>query len=865
MVQHGSNEGKEKNERVSQVRPSTAGGLMFKPVPKKDKSYYIDLHRRRTCGNNIKVSEQFTLRKREFAYQLANEVPQNSKRPFSKEDIQRAKYTFKKTQVRPSSAPQRLKHEISALLSARETSRVIPTANRSQDMFDVVKAAKEAKTFREDEEYYHTIEKSIHEPEKDETQKEAAPVFNKRLFASQGAVIITREARRLMSKNDLANQQCALDSVLTKTEVQCLRCVVDGLKLIHKGQDFVKDVLSKVVSYEIYKAFEYVQLKPWEDHLACYYIINGAVEVTYDLSAAQSRHVYQANIIYSHGTGEYLGLVSPEGPSEDLAPPATIYTKELTQFIRVDRQRFHKLMQQAVRLVDERKRVYIASHSFLAKVSDEVKEKIMHKLSIQDYPANRVLLAQGEVTEYLFIIMTGRCQTYREVYIPEADKTVLFYLTSRDPDDFFGEACVLDNAPSLCTVVSATAATLIRLHRSALKMVNRDKLACFIDELRHEIPSDQELKDRGYRNSLWNKYKHGQIKGTLQEDGKLKYLRRPHSAVVRERPPDERAIYKENMQRFVLKGSQFEPLRAHTANSTYRPRHRRRIRRPHTAIAGGLVTETFSSSEDSDSTNDHDSVDGVPARPMSDNVGQQGKRTTDEKDKTAEQGVRTSIESNVLKMLDDHAEIGAHLRQAWRTEGLQETNFMKDSVLVTMTSEDIVRKAKALADTHVDKWKHGSNENEEEWDTILHAENKQAKMLISASKLRMKDLKRRLSELQKKREKDRQRRQSGRAKYFSDDESENEDESNKENKLESEVNILPSVVESADFTSSPKKLDVQSDIPLPAVDGATDMSETVTDLLETDTKSDLFIRKDKNIHVHFEELSDLKITNLQKQ
>lgn len=71
-------------------------------------------------------------------------------------------------------------------------------------------------------------------------------------------------------------------------------------------------------------------------------------------------------------------------------------------------------------------------------------------------------------------------------------------------------------------------------------MVQRDKLALFIDELRHDIPSDENLRDRGYRDSLWNKFKHTQIKGTLKEDGKLKYLSRPESAMVRERPPDDK-------------------------------------------------------------------------------------------------------------------------------------------------------------------------------------------------------------------------------------------------------------------------------------------------------------------------------------
>lgn len=251
-------------------------------------------------------------------------------------------------------------------------------------MFEVVKAAREAKSFQEDAEFYRNIERSMREREFDaDDKKDSAPVFNKRLFASQGAVIITGEARRLMEENARANASCDVNHVLTKTEVQCLRCVVDGLKLVHKGQDFVKDVLSKVVSFETYRPFEYVPSKPWEEHLSCYYILNGAVEVTYDLRSKESRHVFQANIIYSHGTGEYLGLVSPEGPSEDLSPPATIYTKELTQFIRIDRQRFHKLMKSATHTIDRRKREFICCQSFLAVVADEVKEKILHKLSIQ--------------------------------------------------------------------------------------------------------------------------------------------------------------------------------------------------------------------------------------------------------------------------------------------------------------------------------------------------------------------------------------------------------------------------------------------------------------------------------------------------
>ena len=249
-------------------------------------------------------------------------------------------------------------------------------------MFEVVKAAREAKSFKDDVELFQNLEKSLKNPDGDE-KKDAAPVFNKRLFASQGTVIMTGEARRLMSINSIANEDCDTEAILTKRELQCLRCITEGLKLIHKGHDFVKDVLSRVVTYEVYQAFKYVPHKSWEEFLSCYYILNGAVEVTYDLRSRESRNVYQANIIYSHGTGEYLGLVSPEGPREDLAPPATIYTKELTQFIRVDRKRFHKLMEKATAMIDKQKRDYISRRSFLTKVSQSVKEKLLHKFTIQ--------------------------------------------------------------------------------------------------------------------------------------------------------------------------------------------------------------------------------------------------------------------------------------------------------------------------------------------------------------------------------------------------------------------------------------------------------------------------------------------------
>ncbi|XP_052819790.1 uncharacterized protein LOC128245627 isoform X2 [Mya arenaria] len=631
-----------------------------------------------------------------------------------------------------------------------------------QDMFAVVRAVKEARTFEEDTEFFRDIQKDMQQPEVGvkEEKKDAAPVFNKRLFASQGSVIITQEARRLMARNSEANVRCDLNTQLTKSQITCLRCVVDGLKLIHKGQDFVKDVLSKVVSYEMYKAFENVPTKSWENELGCHYILNGAVEVTYDLKAVESRNVFQANIIYSHGTGEYLGLVSPEGPTEDLTPPATIYTKELTQFIRIDRARFHALMRKATEMIDKRKRDYVNEYSFLKDVSQEVKEKILHKMAIQEYPANRVLLAQNEMTDYIYVMMKGRCQTYREIFIPEAEREVLFYLTSREKDDFFGEECVLDHAPATCTVVTVTAATCLKLHRSALKMVHRDRLTRYIDCQRHEVPNDRELQNRGYKDSVWNRYKHNQVKASLREGGKLRYLSRPHSATIHERPPTDGEMYTENMRRFVMKGSKYEPLRAKSAVHTRHHRDHRLPRRPKTAISSGLITETAEDDSEKHEASDKENEKGEEVDSGNQGTEETGSKLMSvDKAKEMEKHVEKAMESreSLMKVLDEQSDVSAQLRQAWRADNQQETqNFMKNGVLVTMTSEDIVRKAKALAKGHADKW-GARGGGEEEWDTILHAENKQAKMLITANRMRMKDLKRRLAELQKKRERDRKR------------------------------------------------------------------------------------------------------------
>jgi len=214
------------------------------------------------------------------------------------------------------------------------------------------------------------------EKQKEEKQdKNVPPVFNKRLFVTSGNVVITKEARRIMLRNSrYRNDE---DPVLSKSDLRAMKSVVEGLKLIHKDQGHIKDALSHCVTLETYEAFQYVVKKQWEDVLSCYYIVHGAVEVTYDMRETASRSVYQPNIIYSHGTGEYLGIVSSEDKTEDIVPPATVYTKELSEFLRIDREKFHRICERFTSvLLTEIRRYVFRKSTVLSKVPPDVKEKV---------------------------------------------------------------------------------------------------------------------------------------------------------------------------------------------------------------------------------------------------------------------------------------------------------------------------------------------------------------------------------------------------------------------------------------------------------------------------------------------------------
>ncbi|XP_076472776.1 uncharacterized protein LOC143302116 isoform X2 [Babylonia areolata] len=686
---------------------------------------------------------------------------------------------------------------------------------------------------------------------------EPVPVFNKRLFASHGSVVITAEARKLMARNARARPTGPQQHVplMSKSELLSMRGVVEGLRLIHRGQDWVKDALSHVLTMETYSAYQYIVKRPNEALLSCYYILHGAVQVTYDMDVTETRNVFQPDIIYNHGTGEFLGLVSPDGLSDDLSPPATVYTTEHSEFLRIDRQKFHAVVKQIGELQRKEKLSFLSMPANpLASLPPEALEKVIPHVHKMDYPPNKTILRQNDSSEYLYFIISGRCQLSRDVYIPEIQRDVCFCLDAREPDDFFAEECILkEGEGSICHVTTTSHTSCFLLHQAALSVVNKDTLQHVLEDRRHHFPPDHELRERGYRKSVWDGYKHHVVSRSLRERGYAHILSRDTPERVRSRPPSAESQQKENLLRFMAKGANYQPVQTARARSAWvrtpsrgsggggvgdggrlpaRPRtaaaldsreQRSRVvdpppppqdapgrstpasspspsqRPPSTRVAGRGGDGGRSSVAAASSSSSPPSVQESEEEEEEEEGGGEGEREEEASDvehnkhdvMTASDdalggiAVTTSfvrmLEKNLPKgvlqkiigssgadmdprllgrAMGDNPELGRQLRLAWELHQQEKNDgFTKTTVLVTMKTDDIVRKAKALADKHCHQPAEDGEEDEEgvtlRWNSSLYRENTAARTCIAGDKLRAAFLRKKIRTLQNRRARER--------------------------------------------------------------------------------------------------------------
>ncbi|KAK6176783.1 hypothetical protein SNE40_015017 [Patella caerulea] len=629
---------------------------------------------------------------------------------------------------------------------------------QKRKMDKIVKAAKETHNF------YESFTR--HREKEKESDSETLLVFNKRLFTSHtSAVVITNEARKIMARN-AADGNEDFSRTLSRTELRAMKSVVDGLKLIHKGQDHVKDALSSVVTYETFNKHEYVTKSADESESSCYYVLNGAVEVTYDMNCGKSRCVYQPNILYNHGTGEYIGLVSPEGAEDDLSPPATIYTREDSQFIRINRNKFHEVVEHIVEVLSQEKRRFLSSNKCKLSIPSEIIEKIIGKLTKQEYPCNKVLIHQGEMSDEMFLIASGRCRLSREITLPDTQKTVKFVVLIHDTGDFFGEECILDRNASYCQAVTTTPTICYKLHRSALEIVQRECLRNLISQSRNEYPDDRELFEKGRNSCVWNSYKHRQIKTSLEEQGKLQYLHVSNSKRVRYKSLSSDNLYRENMYRFMENGGRYKPIcrRAQSAVTVNTSKQHELPPRATTVL--GTLTSDVGENSFLDVENDGSDVKGSVEKrdemltvkfPTEVSTLLERQVPKERLRKIIKKGNTEPDSKELVKLLSENVDLGRQLKMAWEDHEKENTGFTKTGVLATMTTEDIVRKAKALAEkqsTNIHSNEASDDDDDDRWNTVLHEENRNAKIHIAANRYRVAVLKRKMNTLARRKQKE---------------------------------------------------------------------------------------------------------------
>lgn len=226
----------------------------------------------------------------------------------------------------------------------------------------------------------------------------STPVFNKRVFKAQAGIVLTEEVLKILNRPTGQER--------SKTDLHKLKSVVNGLKDVHKDFQFIKDALSIVIGYEKVEANIEVKKQSTEKGMSCYYILTGSIEATYDINDSdfdEERKLVSTEfatlrgesannktsqndsyiISYTHVAGDYLGLVSGDGPEYDLPPPKSIKTLEVSEFLRIDRGKFHHAVRVVHNQYVQEVEHFINSESILRHLPEKERQKLVPLMAKQ--------------------------------------------------------------------------------------------------------------------------------------------------------------------------------------------------------------------------------------------------------------------------------------------------------------------------------------------------------------------------------------------------------------------------------------------------------------------------------------------------
>ncbi len=84
----------------------------------------------------------------------------------------------------------------------------------------------------------------------------------------------------------------------------------------------------------------------------------------------------------------------------------------------------------------------------------------------KSYPKNTLLLAEGDCTDCLYVIVNGRVKVYRT---DEEGREVI--LAMLGPGEYFGEMALLDNEPRSASIITRTACELLTIPKDGFMQI----------------------------------------------------------------------------------------------------------------------------------------------------------------------------------------------------------------------------------------------------------------------------------------------------------------------------------------------------------------------------------------------------------
>jgi CRP/FNR family transcriptional regulator, cyclic AMP receptor protein len=122
--------------------------------------------------------------------------------------------------------------------------------------------------------------------------------------------------------------------------------------------------------------------------------------------------------------------------------------------------------------------------------SDNGLEGVVDGRSIRNYPARRVVFAQGDPADAVFCLQRGRMKI--SLVSPRGKEAVLAILGSHD---FFGEGCLAGQSTRMMTATCITPCTVLRIEKAAMVALLHERAAVAQTFIAHLLSRNVRIEE----------------------------------------------------------------------------------------------------------------------------------------------------------------------------------------------------------------------------------------------------------------------------------------------------------------------------------------------------------------------------------